>query len=140
METNNKLNRLEAYSKSPAYGRARNTILNYAAPKSNNIKHILDLLLFRHEYLTKIEGFIADHPVLLQYFSQAEDDILKSKEPYSIITLFIKALEKMSNTLLEYEKGYDSMSEFELMDQIGKLEEENKELRSKLDKIEKVLG
>lgn len=139
---NQPISRLEAYCHGPAYLNSRKALLNHIKVDEDQIKsakHTLDILLSRHDYLSKIEAFIADSPVLLQYYSQAEDEVTRAGN-FSMATIFITALEKISEVLLEHEKGYDSMTTSELLVTINQLENENRELKSTLDQIAKIFG
>lgn len=104
--------------------------------KTISAKHILDILEGRHNYLCRIEKFVADNPVLLEYYVEAEEEVAKSGIPY-MAAIFITALEKIAEDLLDYKEVYNS-SESVLIEKINKLNADNKKLKSKLNKITEI--
>ena len=129
---------LESYGKRHNYKDAQQHLIHgqdeYMKDKVKNAKMTIDGLLSRHLDYYKIEEFIANSPVLLKYHDMAYNECAKNKN-YTMISVMILALEKIADTLLEYEKGYEHMPQPELVKRIKELESENEEFRSTLSKL-----
>ena len=130
--------RLELYCRGPAYKEAQKRLIRdhgkYMEDKVKDAKMTLDMALGRHLDYIKIEEFIANSPVLLQYHDMAYEECCRNKD-YNMVSVMILALEKIAEVLLEYEKGYEYMSQSELVKRIKELETENKEFRSTISKL-----
>ena len=124
------------------YFQARQSLINCIKVTDNQVKstkHTMDVLISRHNYLSQVEEFIANSPVLLQYYAQAEEEVTRAQN-FSMSTIFITALDKIAEVLLEYEKGYNSKDKDELIARIQELEVKNKELQDAMDQIAKIFG
>ena len=101
------MSKLEENTKSNInYFQSRQSLLNcikITEDQAKSAKHIIDVLISRHNYLSRVEEFIANNPVLLPYYAQAQEEVT-SAQNYSMSAIFIVALEKISDVLLEYEK------------------------------------
>lgn len=102
-------------------------------------QNTISILMSRHNYLSQIEEYVANSSVLLPYYAQAEEEVTRANN-FSMAIIFITALEKISEVLLEYEEEYTSKDKNELINRIHELEDENKDLKSRIDQILKYLG
>lgn len=134
------VNRLEAYCHGPSYKHSKDNLMGHdkaGEECAKTAKVALDTLLARHLDYCKIEEFIADNPVLLQYYSIAEEECSRNKK-YGMASVMINALEKIAEVLLEHEKSYEHMPQPELVKRIKELETENEEFRSTINKLEDI--
>ena len=137
LNTRGSISRLEAYCRGPAFRRAQKRLVGHdidAKDKVQEAKNTISLMLSRHLDYCKIEEFIANSPVLLQYHDMAYEECARNKV-YSMVSIMILTLEKIATVLLEHEKGYDHMPQSELVKRIKELEAENTEFRSTLNKL-----
>ena len=134
---NKSISRLEAYCHGPKYSRSKKILTGYSEGIESSVKSVkntIDTLLKRHLDYCKIEEYIAENPVLTQYHSMAYNECSRNKE-YSMVSVMINTLAKIAEVLIEHEKGYEHMSQSELVKRINELEAENEEFRSTLDKL-----
>ena len=140
--SNNKSSSLDIYCTGGHAFMAKSSLMNCIKVTDDQVKsakNTLDSLISRHNYLSRVEEFIANNPVLLPYYAQAQDEVT-SAQNYSMAVILIVALEKISDVLLEYENEYVSKDKEELIARIQELESKNKELQDTLDKIAKIFG
>lgn len=140
---NNKPSRVDIYCTGDIDAfMARSSLMNSIKVTDEQVKsakNTIDILISRHNYLSRVEEYIANSSVLLPYYAQAHDEAT-SAQVYSMSAIFITALEKISDDLFEYKEEYVSKDKEELIAKIQELESKNKELQDTLDKIAKIFG
>ena len=97
-------------------------------------QNTINILMSRHNYLSRVEEYVANSSVLLSYYVQAEEELTRANN-FSMATIFITALEKISEVLLEYEQSTKRETQNE---ELVRLRKENKELNEKLDEIAEI--
>lgn len=142
--SNNKSSRLDIYCAGGldafmAKSSLMKNCIKVTEDQAKSAKNTIDVLISRHNYLSRVEEYIANSSVLLPYYAQAQDEVA-SAQNCSMVTIFITALEKISNVLSEYENEYISKDKEELVARIQELESKNKELQDTLDQIAKIFG
>lgn len=133
-----KMSRLEEYCNGNIdYLTSRHSLMNCIKVTDEQVKSAqktLDMLISRQNYLSQVEEFIANSPILLKYYAEAEDEVTRANN-FSMATIFITALEKISEVLLEYEQSTERET---LDEELVRLRKENKELNEKLDEIAEI--
>lgn len=102
--------------------------------QAKSAQNTISILMSRHNYLSQIEEYVANSSVLLPYYAQAEEEVTRANN-FSMATIFITALEKISEVLLEYEQSTGRETPDE---ELVRLRKENKELNEKLDEIAEI--
>lgn len=135
------MSRLEEYCKGNIdCFTSRHSLMNCIKVTDEQVKSAqktLDMLVSRQNYLSQVEEFIANSPILLKYYAQAEDEVTRANN-FSMAAIFITALDKIQDTLLECE--YATKDKEELIARIHELEAKNKELQDAMDQIAKIFG
>lgn len=116
---------------------AKNSLMNCIKVTEDQVKsakNTISILVSRHNYLSQIEEYVANSSILLPYYAQAEDEVTRANN-FSMAAIFITALEKISEVLLEYEQSTERKTPDE---ELVRLRKENKELNEKLDEIAEI--
>ena len=137
--SNNTPSRLDIYcaGKLDAFMAKSSLIKNRIKVTEDQVKsaqNTISILISRHNYLSQIEEYVANSSVLLPYYAQAEEEVTRANN-FSMATIFITALEKISEVLLEYEQSTERETPDE---ELVRLRKENKELNEKLDEIAEI--
>ena len=144
MKGSNKMNRstefekMKDHCKNVDFALARTSLTNHGLgdndDKIESARQTIGILIARHNDLANVEEFIAQSPVLMKYYVQAQNEVTRANN-FSMATIFITALEKISEVLLEYEQSTERETPDE---ELVRLRKENKELNEKLDEIAEI--